>query len=201
MRKVSKHSQGDAWRSCELSWSWRNYSRAKGLRKKQTGMGSANITPVWMDLGRDPCLFLQLGNFTLGNLLCQPVHLKAWSTQLGSWHWCLFSDGISVNTGCRSARWSLRDRVQPLVCGSCHSASPAGLQSTCRSKWHRDIPSATVLPHGMSSHHHNTSLHGDHTWILLFHFRDMCSSSSGHSLPDDPTSLQSCNSHHCHGTI
>lgn len=36
----------------------------------------------------------------------------------------LFSDGISVNTGCRSGQLSLRDRVQPLVCGSCHSASP-----------------------------------------------------------------------------
>lgn len=41
----------------------------------------------------------------------------------------------------------------------------------------------------------------DHTWILLFHFRDTCSSSSGHSLPGDPTSLQSCSSLHCHGTI
>lgn len=41
----------------------------------------------------------------------------------------------------------------------------------------------------------------DHTWILLFHFQDTCSSSSGHSLPDDPTSLQSCSSLHCHGTI
>lgn len=86
MRKVSKHSQGDAWRSCELSWSWRSYSRAKGLRKKHSKMGSANITPVWMDLGGDPCLFLWVENITPGNLLCQPVHLKAWSTQLGSWH-------------------------------------------------------------------------------------------------------------------
>lgn len=41
----------------------------------------------------------------------------------------------------------------------------------------------------------------DHTWILLFHFQDRCSSSSGHSPPDDPTSLQSCSSRHCHGTI
>ena len=37
---------------------------------------------------------------------------------------CLFSDGISANTGCRSGQLSLRDQVQPLVCGSCHSASP-----------------------------------------------------------------------------
>ena len=37
---------------------------------------------------------------------------------------CLFSDGISGNTGCRSGQWSLRYPVQPQVCGSCHSASP-----------------------------------------------------------------------------
>lgn len=37
---------------------------------------------------------------------------------------CLSSDGISENTGCRSGQWSRPDRVQPLVCGSCHSASP-----------------------------------------------------------------------------
>lgn len=37
---------------------------------------------------------------------------------------CVSSDGISENTGCRSGPGCLRDRVQPLVCGSCHSASP-----------------------------------------------------------------------------
>lgn len=37
---------------------------------------------------------------------------------------CLSSDGIAEDSGCRSDRWGLRDPVQPLVCGSCHSASP-----------------------------------------------------------------------------
>ena len=61
-------------------------------------MGSANTTPVGMDLGRDPRLFLWAGNITLGNLLCQPVHPKAWSTQLGSWHSVKIEERRKINS-------------------------------------------------------------------------------------------------------
>ena len=71
-----------------------------------------------------PWFIQKKGAYRKGRPPSCPIAFSGETWGVPAYSQCLFSDGISGDTGCRSAQWRLRLPAQPLACGSCHSASP-----------------------------------------------------------------------------